>query len=294
MEAVRIGVIGGSGLYNMQDLTDLKHYDVETPFGKPSAPIAVGTLRGQRVAFIPRHGIGHALLPSEVPYRANIFALKQMGVTHIISVSACGSLKETFAPGHMVIPDQIYDLTRDRQRTFFGEGLVAHVSVAEPFAPSLSRLLFDAVQAAGGTAHLGGNFITIEGPRFSTRGESLVFRQWSMDIIGMTTSPEAYLAREAEMHYAVIGHVTDYDSWHEEEEPVTVEMVLATMRHSLSIAQQAVAISVERLAADFAAYTDDMVENALATALMTNPDVIPAETLARLQPIVGKYYAQGH
>ncbi|MBN2470900.1 MAG: S-methyl-5'-thioadenosine phosphorylase [Anaerolineae bacterium] len=290
MESVRIGVIGGSGLYNMQEFTDRTDYEVTTPFGRPSAPLVVGTLRGQRVAFIPRHGQGHILTPSEVPYRANIFALKQMGVTHIISVSACGSLKENFAPGHMVIPDQLVDLTRDRQRSFFGDGLVAHVSVAEPFAPGLSRLLYDSVRQAGGTAHLGGNFITIEGPRFSTRGESLIFRQWGMGIIGMTTSPEAYLAREAEMHYAVIGHVTDYDSWHEEEEPVSVEMVIATMQHSLTIAQQAVAVAVEQLAADYAAYSDPVVEQALATAFITNRDAIPAETLQRLHPIVGKYF----
>ncbi len=292
MESVRIGVIGGSGLYNMQELTDRTTYHVSTPFGNPSAPILVGTLRGERVAFIPRHGQGHVLTPSEVPYRANIFALKAMGVTHVISVSACGSLREAFAPGHMVIPDQLVDLTRDRKRSFFEDGLVAHVSVAEPFAPRLSRLLHDAVRQAGGTAHLGGSFITVEGPRFSTRGESTIFRQWGMGIIGMTTSPEAFLAREAEMHYAVIGHVTDYDSWHEEEEPVSVEMVIATMQHSLTVAQQAVAITVERLAADIAAYTDDFVEHALATAFITNRDAIPAETLHRLQPIVGKYFAQ--
>lgn len=289
MESVRIGVIGGSGLYKMQELTDLKSYDVDTPFGKPSAPIMVGTLRGQRVAFIPRHGQGHRFSPSEVPYRANIFALKQMGVTHLISVSACGSLREQYAPGHMVIPDQIFDLTRNRARSFFGDGLVAHVSVAHPFAPKLSQLLYKAVQEAGGTASPKGNFITIEGPRFSTRGESLVFRQWGMDIIGMTTSPEAYLAREAEMHYAVIGHVTDYDSWHEDEEPVTVEMVIATMQKSISVAQRAVAIAVERLAADFDACSEDFVMNALSTAFITDRAAIPAETRERLAPIVGKY-----
>ncbi len=290
MESVRIGVIGGSGLYRMEEFTDRVEYDLETPFGKPSAPIVAGSLRGQRVAFVPRHGIGHRLTPSEVPYQANIFALKMLGVTHVISVSACGSLQEALAPGHMVIPDQLFDMTKGRRRTFFGDGLVAHVSVAEPFSPALSALLYEAVRAAGGTAHRRGTFITIEGPRFSTKGESLVFRQWGMDIIGMTTSPEAFLAREAEMHYAVIGHVTDYDSWHENEEPVTVEMVIATMQHSLAIAQQSLAIAVERLAADFAAYTEDIIENALATAFITDRAAIPPEAITRLKPLIGKYF----
>ncbi len=274
MEAVRIGVLGGSGLYHMDELADRRTYDLDTPFGKPSAPVVVGTLRGERVAFIPRHGIGHVYIPSRVPYRANIFALKQMGVTHIIGVSACGSLREDFAPGHMVIPDQLVDLTRERPRTFFGDGLVVHVSVAEPFAPRLAGLLADSVVRAGGIAHRGGNFITVEGPRFSTRGESMIFRQWGMGLIGMTTSPEAFLAREAEMHYAVIGHVTDYDSWHAEEAPVTVEMVVATMRASLAIAQQAVAHAVEALAANYAAYSDDFITNALATAFITDRNEI--------------------
>jgi 5'-methylthioadenosine phosphorylase len=289
MESVRIGVIGGSGLYNMAEFTDRQEYVIDTPFGAPSAPVVVGTLRGQRIAFIPRHGIGHKYSPTEVNYRANIHAFKQMGITHVISVSACGSLQEPFAPGHMVIPDQLFDFTKERERTFFEDGLVAHVSVAEPFAVKLSKLLYESVQAAGGTAHLGGNFITIEGPRFSTGGESHVFRQWGMDIIGMTTSPEAYLAREAEMHYAVIGHVTDYDSWHEEEEPVTVDMVIATLQESVRIAQQAVAITVERLAADFDAYTEDAVTNALAAALITNRDAIAPASIERLRLLVGKY-----
>jgi len=291
MESVRIGVIGGSGLYNMEELTDRRTYDLDTPFGKPSAPIVVGTLRGQRVAFIPRHGIGHRYAPSEVPYRANIFALKLMGVTHLISVSACGSLQAAYAPGHMVIPDQLVDLTNGRPHSFFGNGLVAHVSVAEPFASLLSRLLYESVRAVGGTAHQGGAYITVEGPRFSTRGESLIFRQWGMAIIGMTTSPEAFLAREAEIHYAVMGHVTDYDSWHETEEPVTVDMVVATMERSISTAQQALAYAVNRLGADLDAYTEDDIANALATAIITKRHVIPPDVLERLWPIIGKYFA---
>ncbi len=290
MASARIGVIGGSGLYNMAELTDRETVELDTPFGKPSAPVILGTLRGQRAAFIPRHGIGHRLTPTEVPYQANIFALKMLGVTHLIAVSACGSLREDYAPGHIVIPDQVFDLTHRRERSFFGDGLVAHVSVAEPFSPALGGLLGDAVQEAGGTVHRGGTFITIEGPRFSTKGESHTYRQWNMSIIGMTTSPEAYLAREAEMHYAVMAHVTDYDSWHEEEEPVSVEMVITTMNKNLETARQAVAIAAERLSENFDAYTEASIENALATAILTNRDSIPAAIIERLQPIIGKYF----
>ncbi len=291
MEPVRIGVIGGSGLYAMAELTDRQTIDIHTPFGQPSAPVVVGRLRGQRVAFIPRHGIGHHLMPSEVPYRANIYALKTLGVTHVISVSACGSLREDYAPGHIIIPDQLVDFTKGRPRTFFGDGLVAHISIAEPFSRKLSDLLYETVREAGGTAHKGGTFITVEGPRFSTKGESHTFRQWGMSIIGMTSSPETYLAREAEMHYAVMAHVTDYDVWHEQEEPVTVEMVIAIMHQNLQVAQRAVALAVERLAASPEAYRDEEIENALATAIITDKNVVPAETLERLKPIVGKYFS---
>ncbi len=290
MESVRIGVIGGSGLYNMPELTNREDVDLDTPFGKPSAPVILGTLRGQRVAFIPRHGIGHRFSPTEVPYRANIYALKMLGVTHIMAVSACGSLREDYAPGHIVIPDQVYDYTQGlRPRSFFGDGLVAHVSVADPFSTKLSDLLYDVVREAGGTVHKGGTYITVEGPRFSTRGESHVFRQWGMSIIGMTTSPEAFLAREAEMHYAVMAHVTDYDSWHTEEEPVTAEMVFATIKQNLEIAQRAVALAVERLSANFDAYTEPEIENALQAALTTHRDVIPPAAIERLSVLIGKY-----
>lgn len=291
MDPVRIGVIGGSGLYNMPELTNRETLDIDTPFGKPSAPLVLGTLRGQRVAFIPRHGKGHRYSPTEVPYRANMYALKSLGVTHIIAVSACGSLREDYAPGHIVIPDQLFDRTQEkRNRTFFEDGLVAHVSVAEPFSEKLSDLLYESVKAVEGTVHRGGTFITIEGPRFSTRGESNLFRQWNMSIIGMTTSPEAFLAREAEMHYAVMAHVTDYDSWHAEEEVVSVEMVIATMMRNLETAQKAVAVAVERLAHSFESYTEDHVENALATAFITSRDAVSPAAVARLKPIVGKYF----
>jgi 5'-methylthioadenosine phosphorylase len=213
MESVRIAVIGGSGLYSMPEVTDIQEHAIDTPFGSPSDKIIVGNLQGQRVAFLPRHGRGHVHTPSEVPYRANLYALKSIGVTHIIAVSACGSLKEELAPGHIVIPDQLFDFTKDeRGRTFFGDGLVAHVGVADPFCPSLSMVIADACAEAGGIVHYGGTSITIEGPRFSTKGESHVWQQLGFSIIGMTTSPEAYLAREAEMHYAVMAHVNQDSS----------------------------------------------------------------------------------
>ena len=197
-EHVTLAIIGGSGLYAMAGLSDTEEHNIITPFGKTSAPIIIGTLEGQRVAFLARHGIGHHITPSEVPYRANIYALKSLGVQRIVSISACGSLQEEFAPGHIVIPDQIYDNTHGRARSFFGEGLVAHVSVADPFCVDLSNQLETALRTAGGTTHRGGSFITIEGPRFSTKAESNTYRSWGMSIIGMTASPEAFLAREAE------------------------------------------------------------------------------------------------
>jgi 5'-methylthioadenosine phosphorylase len=204
-EQVSLAVIGGSGLYAMPGLQQTRQYKLDTPFGKTSAPIVVGTLEGMRVAFLARHGIGHHITPSEVPYRANIYALKSLGVHRIISVSACGSLKEELAPGQIVIPDQIYDNTHARARSFFGEGLVAHVSVADPFCVDTSNQLEDAVRLAGGVVHRGGSFITIEGPRFSTKAESNTYRSWNMSIIGMTAAPEAFLAREAEICYATRG-----------------------------------------------------------------------------------------
>ena len=241
-EKVSLAIIGGSGLYEMPGLTDAYEHDVTTPFGKTSAPIVIGALEGEGVAFLARHGIGHHITPTEVPYRANIYALKSLGVERIVSISACGSLQEEFAPGHIVIPDQIYDNTHGRARSFFGEGLVAHVSVADPFCHDLSNQLESAVKQAGGEIHRGGSFITIEGPRFSTRAESNTYRAWGMSIIGMTASPEAFLAREAEICYATMAHVTDYDVWHVSEAPVTVEMVIQTLNKNTAIAQEAVRI----------------------------------------------------
>lgn len=284
-EYISLAIIGGSGLYEMPGLSDTREHNINTPFGKTSAPIVVGTLEGERVAFLARHGIGHHITPSEVPYRANIYALKSLGAERIVSISACGSLKEEFAPGHIVIPDQIYDNTHQRARSFFGEGLVAHVSVANPFCSDLSDQVGSAVGLAGGVIHRGGAFITIEGPRFSTKAESQTYRSWGMSIVGMTASPEVFLAREAEICYATMAHVTDYDVWHISEEHVTVEMVIQTLNKNTAIAQQAVRILASKLKHE----RNCDCEHALATALMTNRDVIPAETRQKLDLLVNKY-----
>lgn len=284
-EQVHLAIIGGSGLYAMQGLANTKELNPDTPFGKPSAPIIVGSLEGLRVAFLARHGIGHHITPSEVPYRANIYALKSLGVQRIVSISACGSLKEELAPGHIVIPDQIYDNTHQRARTFFGEGFVAHVGVAEPFCSDLSGQVESAVRAAGGVVHRGGSLITIEGPRFSTKAESNTYRAWGMSIIGMTASPEAFLAREAEICYATMAHVTDYDVWHVSEAPVSVEMVIQTLNRNTELAQEAVRL----LARNFRHERKCECGHALATAIITRRDVIPPETLQKLDLLVGKY-----
>jgi 5'-methylthioadenosine phosphorylase len=282
----QIAVIGGSGLYNMTGIEDKTSVSIDTPFGKPSSDILLGTLNGKRVAFLARHGSGHTYSPSYVPYRANIYALKSLGVRFIISVSACGSLREQFAPGHIVIPDQLYDNTKlERGRSFFERGLVAHVGVADPFCNELNNILYEAVAQVGGTVHQGGTFITIEGPRFSTKAESRIFQSWGCDIIGMTTSPEAYLAREAEIAYSALAHITDYDVWHETNEPVTVEMVLATVAKNLDVVQKAIAQAVEQI--DI--HAEYPSHQALAVALSTNPAHIPDDVRRDLDLIVGKY-----
>lgn len=286
MDNATIGIIGGSGLYHMKGLEGVEEITPHTPFGEPSAPITIGMLEGKRVAFLARHGIGHHITPTEVPYRANIYALKSLGVERIISISACGSLREDYAPGHIVIPDNIFDHTKERTRSFFGDGLVAHVSVADPFCGDLSAQLESAVRETGAATHRGGNFITIEGPRFSTKAESHTYRSWGMSIIGMTASPEAFLAREAEMCYSVMAHVTDYDVWHESESPVTVEMVIQTLNKNTEVAQDAIRNLVRGLKTG----RDCHCGSALATALITDPKVIPAETRKKLDLLVNKYY----
>jgi 5'-methylthioadenosine phosphorylase len=285
-EQPKIGIIGGSGLYAMSGLTEIQEHDLDTPFGKPSAPIVVGMLEGKRVAFLARHGIGHHISPSEVNYRANIYGLKMLGVEKVISISACGSLREDYAPGHIVIPDNLFDFTRGtRLRTFFGDGLVAHVGSADPFCADLSDQLYDAVAAAGASVHRGGTFITIEGPRFSTRAESNTFRSWGMAIIGMTASPEAFLAREAELCYAVMAHVTDYDVWHVNEAPVTVDMVISTLNKNTECAQTA----IRNLLKNFRAEQACECQSAMATAIITQRSHIPPETLKKLDLLVSKY-----
>lgn len=287
MEPVKIGIIGGSGLYQMPGLADIEERTIETPFGSPSDAIVIGTLSGVRVAFLARHGRGHRHMPSELNYRANIFALKTLGVERVISVSACGSLREDYAPGHIVVPDQLFDYTKGkRPATFFGNGIVVHISIAEPFCQDLSADLLAAVRRTGATVHAGGKFITIEGPRFSTKAESHLFRQWGMDIIGMTACPEAFLAREAEMCYATMAHVTDYDVWHEAEEPVTVEMIIRVLNQNTAIAQQALAELVKDLAEKPRTCT---CGSALANAIVTAPEMVPNTIRRSLAPLIGRY-----
>ncbi|MGA2112113.1 MAG: S-methyl-5'-thioadenosine phosphorylase [Anaerolineales bacterium] len=281
----RVAVIGGSGLYAMAGLQDLEEHDLTTPFGKPSQPLVVGTLSGQRVAFLARHGQGHRIMPGEVNYRANIFALKMLGVERVVSISACGSLREDYAPGDIVIPDQLFDHTHGREATFFGQGLVAHVGVAEPFCPELSAHLYEALCGTGARVHQGGSLIVVPGPRFSTKAESNVYRQLGLSIIGMTTCPEAFLAREAEMCYAVMGHVTDYDVWHVEEAPVSVEMVIRILHQNTTTAQQA----VDRLVARLPENRTCTCSSALRDAIITAPEAIPENTKRALAPLISHY-----
>jgi 5'-methylthioadenosine phosphorylase len=282
-----LAIIGGSGLYSMPGLQNTQEVEIDTPFGRPSAPIVVGKLESHQVAFLARHGIGHFISPSEINYRANIYALKSLGVENIISVSACGSLREDYAPGDIVVPDGLFDFTKGkREQSFFEGGLVVHIGVANPYCEVLSQKMVDALVLTGAKVHNGGNFITIEGPRFSTQTESHTFRAWGMSIIGMTNSPEAFLAREAEMCYAVMAHVTDYDVWHISEEPVTVDMVIAVLNKNTDIVQTA----IRNLVRDFNPERTCDCRNALATALITNPDVIPQETRSKLDLLVRKYY----
>jgi 5'-methylthioadenosine phosphorylase len=286
MDKVRIGVIGGSGVYQMEALTDIEEVRVSTPFGDPSDAITVGTLAGQRIAFLPRHGVGHRIMPTEVNARANIYALKSLGVERIISVTACGSMKEEYAPRHVVIPDQIFDQTRERRHyTFFGNGLVVHIGLAEPFCPELARLIYEAARKAGATVHIGGTFMAIEGPRFSTKGESRIYRQWGVDIIGMTVAPEAALAREAEICYAAMAHVTDYDVWHETEEPVTVAMLIENLMANAALTKQALQYLVPTIPQE---RTCECAA-ALSDAIITQRDLIPEKVKKDLDLLIGKY-----
>ncbi len=280
-----LGVIGGSGLYKFPSLENTQSLEVDTPFGLPSSPIIVGELMGKKVAFLARHGIGHVYLPAEVNYRANIYALKSLGVPRIVSISACGSLREDYRPGDIVIPDQIVDLTHNRPRTFFGDGIVAHIGAADPFCGDLSNKVADAVESTGATLHKCGTYITIEGPRFSTKAESNLYREWGMSVIGMTACPEIFLAREAEMCYATMAHVTDYDVWHVNEKPVTVEMVIEILNKNTGLAQQAVRELVKNLDENRLCDCDENLKD----AIMTQRDKIAPEVKTKLAPIVDKY-----
>jgi len=284
MRAV-LGVIGGSGLYNFADVRDARSVDVATPFGRPSDPIVVGTVAGTPIAFVARHGTGHRYSPSDLPYRANIYALKQLGVTHLMSVSAVGSLRQDLPPRSVVVPDQIVDRTAGRARTFFEEGVVAHVGIAEPFCPNMRPALAAAIGVAGGEPREGGTYVCIEGPQFSTRAESELHRAWGATVVGMTAMPEARLAREAELCYATIALVTDYDVWHEEEAAVSVELVMNYLRANADLAKRVVsALAAAGLPARTCGCSD-----ALRHAIVTSPDRIPVATRRRLGVIADRY-----
>lgn len=284
-DGIKLAVIGGSGIYAMPGLANIKNFELETPFGKPSSPIVVGEIQDHKIAFLARHGRGHTISPSDINYRANILALKSMGVERILSISACGSLREDYEPGDFVIPDQLFDNTHIRTRSFFGEGLVAHISVAEPFCEDMSNLVEAAIKSTSAKVHRGGSMITIEGPRFSTKSESNTYRSWGMSIIGMTTSPEAFLAREAEMCYSVMAHVTDYDVWHTNETPVTVNKVLQTLEKNTTTAKDAII----HLASNIDIPRICECNSALSSAIITAPSHISPEKRKQLKLLIDKY-----
>jgi 5'-methylthioadenosine phosphorylase len=285
-EKAEIGIIGGSGLYEMEGFSDARAVAVETPFGPPSDALVVGTLAGRRVAFLPRHGRGHRILPGELNFRANVFALKSIGVERILSVSAVGSLKEKYEPLHIVIPDQFVDRTTRRASTFFGRGLVAHVAFARPLCGVVSGVLAESCRAAGATFHRGGSYVCIEGPHFSTRAESELYRSWGMDLVGMTNLQEAKLAREAEICYATLAMVTDYDCWHPDHDAVTVDQVVANLGRNAATAKAVLRAAVERLPAG---QRDCECASALKYALLTPKDLVPEAVKRELAPIIGKY-----
>jgi 5'-methylthioadenosine phosphorylase len=283
----KVGVIGGSGLYQMEGMGEsVEEVRVRTPFGDPSDSITIGTMEGTRVAFLPRHGKGHRLSPTEVPVQANIFALKSLGVEWIISVSAVGSLKEEIAPLHMVIPDQLIDRTKSRVNTFFGNGIVVHVGFADPFCPVLASVLFGAAKDEGAVVHRGGTYVVMEGPLFSTRAESNLYRSWEASVIGMTALPEAKLAREAEICYATLACATDYDCWHETEEDVTVELIIQNLLTNVGHSKGIIRRAVEGLPA---VREGCPCPTALSQAIITDRSLIPRGVKADLAPLIGKY-----
>jgi 5'-methylthioadenosine phosphorylase len=280
-----IGIIGGSGLYDMAELSDREEQTIQTPFGQPSGPFVIGTLRGKRVAFLARHGVGHRILPSELNFRANIYGFKILGVERLLSASAVGSLKHEYKPLDIVVPDQFFDRTQGRVSTFFGRGLVAHVAFAHPLCADLSTIAADSAAAVGATVHRGGTYVNIEGPQFSTLAESRLYRSWAMDVIGMTNLQEAKLAREAEICYATLALVTDYDCWHPDHDSVTVDLIVANLTQNAATAKQTIAGAVERIGGVRTCACKD----ALATAIITQAALIPEQTKQDLWPIVGKY-----
>jgi 5'-methylthioadenosine phosphorylase len=280
-----IGIIGGSGLYEMEGVEGVRELRIETPFGAPSDALVVGRIEGHSVAFLPRHGRGHRILPGELNFRANVYALKTLGVQWILSVSAVGSLKQQYAPTHMVIPDQFVDRTTKRPDSFFGRGLVAHVAMAHPLCPRLSGVLDAACGEAGVTHHVGGTYVCIEGPQFSTRAESELYRSWGMDVIGMTNLQEARLAREAEICYVTLALVTDYDCWHPEHDSVTVDQILVTLAQNTAAARRVLRAAVKRLPVA----RDCGCADALKTAIVTAPELVPDEVKRELAPIIGRY-----
>ncbi len=283
--SVQIGIIGGSGLYDMAELVDREEVTISTPFGDPSGPYVVGTLRGHRVAFLARHGVGHRLLPSELNFRANIYGFKTLGVERIFSASAVGSLKHEYRPLDIVIPDQFLDRTHGRISTFFGRQLVAHVAFAHPTCRVLGGIVGDAAESVGATVHRGGTYVNMEGPQFSTMAESQLYRSWGMDVIGMTNLQEAKLAREAEICYATMALVTDYDCWHPEHDSVTADLIIANLTQNAKTAQSAIAEAVGRVPAERTCECATALQN----ALITRPELIPDQTRKDLAPIIGKY-----
>ena len=285
---VKLGIIGGSGFYQIEGLSDIKNIELDTPFGKPSDAFIQGNLEGHQVVFLPRHGVGHPLLPSDINVRANIYALKSLGVETIISVSAVGSLKQEIEPRHFVVPDQLYDHTKNRISTFFGDGIAAHISMAHPFCSHLSSQIYDAATEVGAQVHNGGTYICMEGPGFSTQAESNVYRHLGFDVIGMTAAPEAKLAREAEMCYAILACSTDYDCWHTEHDNVTTEMILENLRTNVEISKQIVKNMVSKMSDE---ERNCACANALQYAIATNPDKIPIAKKHQLKIILDKYLA---
>jgi len=285
MAQAEIGVIGGSGLYEIEGLEEVEGVEIETPFGRPSDEYIVGKLRGRKVAFLPRHGRGHRLLPSELNYRANIYGFKKLGVKWIISVSAVGSLKEELQPRHIVLPDQFFDRTKSRKDTFFGEGIAGHISFADPVCKSLSDIMYECAIGAEAVVHRGGTYINMEGPAFSTRAESEFFRRCGFDVIGMTNMAEAKLAREAEICYVTMAMVTDYDVWHEAEDDVSVETIIAILNENAALAKKIIRDAVGKIPQR----QDCECAHALATAIITDRTKIPEETRKKLELIIGKY-----